>query len=494
MPATPARPAPADSTAFPVSGPAPPAGDRTAVTEVSLPTGARLGKYQITRVLGRGGMGCVYAAYDPGLRRTVAVKVMHPELSARREFRERFLREARAVAALAHDNVIGIFEVDETAGTVFFAMPHLSGASLAKYLATRGVPPLPAAVRIAREVASGLAAAHAVGLLHRDVKPGNVFLESPKGRAKLLDFGLVTPATGESHLTEVGLVVGTPAYMSPEQARGRPLDARADLFSLGAVLYHLCGGRMPFVGKDSLAVLAALVGDAPTPVRVLNPRVPPRLGALIDRLLCKDPAGRPAAAAEVVAELRAIERELIGGGTNAVAAAGGLTMPAAPLDAELVDLPDPPADDATEPDRRPVADAGEEPEPEPTPRPKKRRKGGRRKAGVAWWVWVCSAVAAALLLAFVLALAWPALNGAFHPPTAPSTSAQATAPTVAPPTVLKEPPAEAHGRPWWDGNQWQWYGLDGQAKPLPANWRPGQRMPPDFRLPPPPPPGPPPPG
>ncbi|VTU00423.1 serine threonine protein partial : Serine/threonine protein kinase OS=Planctomyces maris DSM 8797 GN=PM8797T_06517 PE=4 SV=1: Pkinase: LRR_5 [Gemmataceae bacterium] len=266
----------------------------------------RLGKYRLQRELGRGGMGAVFLAFDERLQRKVALKVMLPEAAADATAKERFLREARAAARVSSDHVVGIFEADETDGTPYIALQYLQGYPLDEYLAKYGLPTVPQAVRIGQEAALGLDAAHQLGLIHRDIKPANVWLESPNGRVKLLDFGLARQRDESVNLTGKGLVVGTPAYMSPEQARGLPLDARSDLFSLGVVLYQLCTGRMPFTGDTPMAVLTALAVDHPVPVRQWNPRTPEPLAALVHRLLAKRPAARPPTAAAVAEELKAI--------------------------------------------------------------------------------------------------------------------------------------------------------------------------------------------
>ncbi|WP_439626262.1 protein kinase domain-containing protein [Gemmata sp.] len=266
----------------------------------------RLGKYRLQRELGRGGMGAVFLAFDERLQRKVALKVMLPEAAADATAKERFLREARAAARVSSDHVVGIYEADETDGTPYIALQYLQGYPLDEYLAKYGVPTVPQAVRIGQEAALGLDAAHQLGLIHRDIKPANVWLEAPNGRVKLLDFGLARQRDESVNLTGKGLVVGTPAYMSPEQARGLPLDARSDLFSLGVVLYQLCTGRMPFTGDTPMAVLTALAVDHPVPVLQLNPQTPGPLAALVHRLLAKRPAARPPTAGAVADELKAV--------------------------------------------------------------------------------------------------------------------------------------------------------------------------------------------
>jgi serine/threonine protein kinase len=288
----------------------------------------QLGPFRVLRLLGQGGMGVVYQAEDTRLQRPVALKVLRPELASRPGAASRFLAEARAMASLKHDHIVTVHQVDEVAGVVYLAMELLEGESLEARL-RRGPLPLPEVLRVGREAAEALAAAHDKGLIHRDVKPDNIFLESMKDeggrmkednkpppnspssfRVKLLDFGLARAVQVEARLTERGVVVGTPAYLAPEQAAGREVDGRADLFSLGCVLYRLCTGRLPFPGGDVMAVLTALATQEPVPVRRLNPAVPPALADLIHRLLAKAPAGRPASARQVAALLDGAARQL----------------------------------------------------------------------------------------------------------------------------------------------------------------------------------------
>lgn len=205
----------------------------------------RLGQYRILGVLGRGGMGVVYRAQDPHLGRQIALKVMNSRAAASHEARQRFLREARAAAAIAHDNVVHINHVGEEAVVPYLVMPLLVGETLEARLRREGALPLAEALRVGREVACGLAAAHAHGLVHRDVKPSNVWLEEGTGRVKALDFGLAWSANEGPPVTGNATVMGTISYMAPEQAAGQPVDARTDLYSLGCVLYRMCTGRPP---------------------------------------------------------------------------------------------------------------------------------------------------------------------------------------------------------------------------------------------------------
>jgi serine/threonine protein kinase len=292
----------------------------------------RLKKYRVLKELGRGGMGAVYLGYDEALRRRVALKVMLPRFAAAPSAKERFLREARAAAAIKSDHVVTIFDVDEDNGIPFIAMEYLQGMSLDQHLRQVGVITIEQAMRIGREVAIGLAAAHQRGLIHRDIKPANLWLEAPNGRVKILDFGLARHEeevasltegsssiaaaesdSGTDQLTSTGALVGTPAYMSPEQARGRKLDQRSDLFSLGAVLYRLVIGRLPFTGATRTAVLLSLAMDEPPPVRELNPDVPESLAKLIGRLLAKEPAARPESAKAVVAAFEQMSAPSVSG-------------------------------------------------------------------------------------------------------------------------------------------------------------------------------------
>ncbi len=268
----------------------------------------RLGPYRILKVLGAGGMGVVYRAEDPHLQRLVALKVMLPSLAASASARERFLREARAAARLEHDHVVPVYQVDEDRGVPFLAMPLLRGESLDDRLKRERLLPLAEALRIARETATGLEAARKRGLIHRDIKPANLWLEEETGRVKILDFGLARAAAGDAQLTQEGAILGTPAYMAPEQAGGTA-DHRADLFSLGCVLYRMATGEAPFKGTDTISTLMAVATEEPRRPREVNPALPAALSDLIMRLLAKKPEGRPASAQAVVEAIRAIEAD-----------------------------------------------------------------------------------------------------------------------------------------------------------------------------------------
>ncbi len=271
-----------------------------------------LGGYRVLKVLGAGGMGVVFHAEDPQLKRAVALKAMLPHLAISPSARQRFLREAQATAAIEHDHIVPIYCVGEDRGVPFLAMPLLKGEALDVRLQREGQLPLAEVLRIGREVAEGLAAAHERGLIHRDVKPGNLWLEGERGRVKVLDFGLARAAGGNSHLTQQGAIVGTPAYMAPEQVNGRALDARCDLFALGAVLYRMATGEPAFQGTDPISTMMAVATEQPRAPRELNPSLPPALNTLILRLLAKDMADRPSSAGEVARVLLALEQETAG--------------------------------------------------------------------------------------------------------------------------------------------------------------------------------------
>jgi eukaryotic-like serine/threonine-protein kinase len=267
----------------------------------------RLGPYRVLKVLGAGGMGMVLQAVDPSLQRQVALKVLRPELAARAEARERFLREARTTAAIEHPNIIHVYQVDQDRNVPFLAMPLLKGESLDARLKHGPRLTITEAVRLGRQIAEGLAAAHEAGLIHRDVKPANLWLEAKTGLIKILDFGLARVAADDGQLTKTGAILGTPAYMAPEQAMGERVDARCDLFSLGAVLYLMLSGERPFKGQDTMSQLAALATTTPRPVQELNATVPLPLGDLVMRLLAREPSRRPASARIVADTLAAID-------------------------------------------------------------------------------------------------------------------------------------------------------------------------------------------
>ncbi len=264
----------------------------------------RLGNYEVKGVIGRGGMGVVLKAFDPALSRNVAIKVLSAPLATCGASRRRFLREARAAAAVVHEHVVGVFAVVESVGLPFLVMEYVPGRTLQERLDHDGPLSLPEILRIGTQTAAGLAAAHAQGLVHRDVKPANILLENGVERVRLTDFGLAR-AAADAAMTRSGVVAGTPHYMAPEQASGEAVDHRADLFSLGSTLYAMCAGHPPFRAESPLAVLRRVCDDQPRPLRELNPDVPAWLEAIIARLMAKDPGRRFQSATEVTQVLGA---------------------------------------------------------------------------------------------------------------------------------------------------------------------------------------------
>ncbi len=264
----------------------------------------RLGPFEVTAFLGQGGMGIVLEAFDGVLSRPVAIKVLAPHFASSAAARKRFAREAQAAAAVVHPHVVPIHSVDSWKGLPYLVMTLVAGVSLQDRIACEGPLPVAEVLRIGAQAAEGLAAAHARGLVHRDVKPANILLEARTGRVLLTDFGLAR-TVDEAGLTQSGLIPGTPQYMAPEQARGEALDHRADLFSLGSTLYAMCTGRPPFGADSPLAVLRRVCDAQPAAVRSLAPEVPAWLEALIERLHAKDPAHRFGSAAEVAEVLAA---------------------------------------------------------------------------------------------------------------------------------------------------------------------------------------------
>lgn len=274
----------------------------------------RLGQYRVLKVLGVGGMGVVFHAEDTILKRPVALKAIQPTQGAAAKItRQRFLREAQSAARVIHENVVALHQAGESNGVAFLAMEFLQGEELEDRLARENILPLPEVLRIGREIALGLSAAHAQGLIHRDIKPANVFLvrggPADLPRVKLLDFGVARTLEDNSKLTQSGMVVGTPSFMAPEQATGKTLDARCDLFSLGVVLYRMSTGALPFTGVNPMSVLIALAQEEPTPPQMVNFDLPGEVNELILRMLAKKPEDRPASALAVAKELEKLERQ-----------------------------------------------------------------------------------------------------------------------------------------------------------------------------------------
>ena len=249
--------------------------------------------FKVEEEIGRGGMAVVYRARDTRLRRHVALKVLPPELAFRTDVRSRFVREAQLAAQLSHPHIVPIYAVDDTGGVVYFAMGFVDGEPLARRLSREPRPDVAFVRRVLREVADGLAYAHAHGVVHRDIKPDNILIEAATGRALVTDFGIARAAEGDQRLTATGVAVGTPAYMSPEQAMGdSAVDGRADIYALGVVGWQMLAGELPFQSENTPGMLMKHISEPPRPLHVLRHDLPANLVYAIERAMAKGPAER----------------------------------------------------------------------------------------------------------------------------------------------------------------------------------------------------------
>ncbi len=288
---------------------------------------ATFGRYEILDKLGEGAMGVVYRARDSSLGRVVALKMLSADLGAEEELHQRFQREAEAIGRLSHPNIVTVYDVGEASGQLYMAMELLEGDDLRSLIEKRAAIPLADRVRILIQICTGLAYAHSRGVVHRDIKPANILVGSD-GRAKILDFGLAR-VSARSTITRRGVILGTPDYMAPEQAMGKGVDRRSDVFSAGAVFYEFLTLEKPFKGKTLHAVLYQIISDDPEPVLTVNPEVPVRLASIVHRMLRKDPDLRYGAMDEVAEDLSGIHAALRRSGGRST-----LPVPEAPVSEE----------------------------------------------------------------------------------------------------------------------------------------------------------------
>ncbi len=353
--------------------------------------GTRLGKYEIQAEIGRGGMGAVYRGYDPALDRYVAVKVLAPHLVWEKEFVERFLREARAAARLKHAGIVTIHDVGQEGDWYYFIMEYLEGQTLTEVIRQRGPLSSDEALSILRPLAAALNYAHHRGLVHRDIKPGNVIVD-PAGQVTLTDFGIARAAQ-ETRLTATGALVGTPEYMSPEQAKGLTVDARSDQYSLAVVAYEMLSGRAPFQAESTLALMYKVVHEPPPPIRQARLDLPVGVEAVLAKVLAKEPGDRYATVSAFVEALGQVlaGEEVEGVVTQPEVVAPLVEPPTVVREPEVAAVPAPAV---ALPPVRPAASAAV-PAAKPVPASKR----------VSVWVWALGGVAVlALVMGIVMAV------------------------------------------------------------------------------------------
>ena len=404
------------------------------------------GRYRLDEVIGRGGMSTVYRGTDTALDRVVAVKVaLDPLVEQSPIYLARFTREAQAAAAIGNPAVVTVYDAGADGPTRFIVMEYVPGQSLAEILTERKHKPLEPdrAADIAAQIADALSAAHAAGIIHRDVKPGNIMV-TPTGSVKVLDFGIARAL--DSHtLTQTATVLGTSAYMSPEQALGQPVDARSDIYSLGCVLYEMLTGEPPFMADVSAAVLHQHVRVAPKPARERNPAIPPELGDLVMQMLAKQPKDRPQTAAEVRDRLvRAIaDPEDASDALTTVAMAAAIaptpaTVPLEPREAAAGETAEPAAVGAPlaprPPDRTPPVDRPRTTKPSPPP----------KKRGSARGFWITVFVIAAALLGGAVAVALTGGGSGGTPSSTANNSAASDAGSHTSSQTITSPPPPTH--------------------------------------------------
>lgn len=278
--------------------------------DLSLGEEVTLGEFRLLRRLGRGGMSEVYLAEQTLLKRHVAIKVMRPELMLDESLRQRFQKEALAVAGLNHPNIVQIYTVGEAEGRIYIAQEYVNGQNLREYLTRKGPPDLPVAVHIMKQVAAALQAAGQAGIVHRDIKPENIML-ARKGEVKVADFGLAkrSQQAESQQLTQLGTTMGTPLYMSPEQVNGTNVDERSDLYSFGVTCYHMLAGQPPFRGDNAVSIAVQHLRGIAKPLEKIRPDLPPLLCRIVHKLMEKDPDTRYQTAAAVIKDLKRVAQQ-----------------------------------------------------------------------------------------------------------------------------------------------------------------------------------------
>lgn len=306
--------------------------DQPESTESSTPdySGRSIGDFQLLRRIGQGGMGQVYLARQTSLKRQVAIKILKPELAANTISLKRFQAEAEAVANITHANIVQVYAIGEADGLHYMALEYVDGRNLKDYLSKKGIPDLPLALFIMRQIAAALDRAGELGFVHRDIKPENILI-SRKGEVKITDFGLSRCFSNETstvHLTQSGVTMGTPLYMAPEQVRGQPVDPRTDIYSFGVSCYHMLKGEPPFQGATPFDVALQHVQAEPPPLQEARPDLPLELCHIVHKMMAKRPEDRYQSAREILKDLTSL-RDLIGAGKGASLSTSNIPISAA---------------------------------------------------------------------------------------------------------------------------------------------------------------------